>query len=199
MRKRCRRLLAKNTDDHGPRTTHCSLASIPEDGVFELHSNRPDDITSAPPASIINMSVNRNKLNWEWRLTATTSIGQKNRLNSFTPLQIASWLSNTRAASLLLQRGVLLDLPDHFGSTPLHSATCTGKTDAITLLRAGANPNIQDVNGETPAYAAAQLGHLTTLQILVKTAPMYISQTLTVKLLSMQPLRKAISTQYNSF
>lgn len=44
-----------------------------------------------------------------------------------------------------------MDSKDSAGSTPLHMAATYGQTAAVnTLLRLGANPKVQDIDGHTP-------------------------------------------------
>lgn len=62
--------------------------------------------------------------------------------------------------SLLMARGL-------FGMTPLHSAAAAGQDKAVTLLlEKGADPTLEDENGNTPMGAAMSEGHKETAQLL---------------------------------
>ena len=55
------------------------------------------------------------------------------------------------------------------GATPLYIASQEGHMDAVTLLlKANADPNIQDDKGATPLYLASQNGHTETVALLLK-------------------------------
>ena len=83
--------------------------------------------------------------------------------NDWTPLYIAAQKGHTEIVKHLLKKGALVN-PRAFavneyaavygatGSTPLHAASKYAIVKA--LLEAGANPNIKDANGNTPADCA---------------------------------------------
>ncbi|MEU3555383.1 ankyrin repeat domain-containing protein [Streptomyces fragilis] len=70
----------------------------------------------------------------------------------------------------LLRAGAGPDAPDTEGTTPLYAASVAGATDnALTLLAAGASPNIESGHGAegTPLCAAACWGHTDTVRALL--------------------------------
>ena len=60
-------------------------------------------------------------------------------------------------AALLVDRpGVNLDCGDREGDTPLHAAMVNGHAECVQLLLScGANPNLINHSGHTPAYYAS--------------------------------------------
>ncbi len=54
------------------------------------------------------------------------------------------------------------------GWTPLVTATVRGNVDAVEmLLKAGANPNLEDIYPQIPLYYAAREGHMRIMQMLL--------------------------------
>lgn len=68
-----------------------------------------------------------------------------------------------------LKRGAPVSCIDGNGWTPLHWATFKPSMDCLALLLAAkADPNIQNVDGESPLHVAAKLGHLDAQRALIK-------------------------------
>jgi ankyrin repeat protein len=76
----------------------------------------------------------------------------------WTPLMYAARQNAMRAVGALAEAGADLNLTDPDGTTALLVATINAHYDlAALLLQKGANPNIGDVTGMTPLYAAVDL------------------------------------------
>lgn len=83
-------------------------------------------------------------------LTTAAARGECNRVNS------------------LLWAGVDPNGRNNFGRTPLQVMMMGSTTVALTLLRAGADPNLKDSStGGTPLHDAARTGYLDTVKALV--------------------------------
>ena len=64
----------------------------------------------------------------------------------------------------------IVNQADYFGETPLHLASngATGHvTIAATLIAAGANVNVTNINGNTPLHFAAEDGHASIVSLLI--------------------------------
>jgi ankyrin repeat protein len=78
-----------------------------------------------------------------------------------TPLHWAARLGVTGATAILTQSGQAeINAQDDWGDTPLHLVIRHRRPleDVTALLRAGANPNVRNQQGLTPAYEALCLG-----------------------------------------
>ncbi len=68
---------------------------------------------------------------------------------------------------VLVGRGVDINARDVFLQTPLHHATIERRKDTVTwLLDHGADPDLTDDNGQTPADIAAEVGNVRTANLL---------------------------------
>lgn len=88
-----------------------------------------------------------------------------------TPLHIAIAHGNTQLIEYLisLMSCLSLDIYNNLKQTPLHLAVITGQAYIVgKLITAGANPNMPDRNGQTPAHLACQRSSLTCLEELFK-------------------------------
>ncbi|KAL9112035.1 MAG: hypothetical protein Q9227_003655 [Pyrenula ochraceoflavens] len=57
--------------------------------------------------------------------------------------------------AILIKHGAIIDIPDHWGTTPLHHAAQNGSSDMVRLqIEAGADVSICDVIGSTPLHEA---------------------------------------------
>ncbi|KAE8392553.1 ankyrin repeat-containing domain protein [Aspergillus alliaceus] len=74
-----------------------------------------------------------------------------------------------RVVSLLLQRGVNVNVQDSRGHTPLHIAAQHGHLGVVRLLLATEqiDVNARDHNGSTPLHMASEKGHVDVVQLLV--------------------------------
>ena len=80
--------------------------------------------------------------------------------NGLTPLQRCAALGNIPISQLLLERGVDANVRDRHGRSPLFAALAQADTAEVlvrSLIRAGADPELADVNGETPLGLALGL------------------------------------------
>uniref|UniRef100_W5MM23 Cyclin-dependent kinase 4 inhibitor D n=2 Tax=Lepisosteus oculatus TaxID=7918 RepID=W5MM23_LEPOC len=68
----------------------------------------------------------------------------------------------------MLQKGVHPDTPNEFGRTALQVMMMGSSAVARELLERGAEPNVRDRLGITPAHDAARTGFLDTLRVLVQ-------------------------------
>ena len=58
----------------------------------------------------------------------------KRGLDDMTPLMLAAWKNQKEVALLLLKAGANPNIPDYFGSTPLHMAAMWGNLDLVIAL-----------------------------------------------------------------
>ena len=92
-------------------------------------------------------------------------------LSHYRPLHIAIAHGNTQLIEYLisLMSCLSLDIYNNLKQTPLHLAVITGQAYIVgKLITAGANPNMPDRNGQTPAHLACQRSSLTCLEELFK-------------------------------
>ena len=92
-------------------------------------------------------------------------------LSYYRPLHIAIAHGNTQLIEYLisLMSCLSLDIYNNLKQTPLHLAVITGQAYIVgKLITAGANPNMPDRNGQTPAHLACQRSSLTCLEELFK-------------------------------
>ncbi|KAJ7316486.1 hypothetical protein JRQ81_002648 [Phrynocephalus forsythii] len=90
-------------------------------------------------------------------------------------IRAGDWLTGAAARGdvgevrrLLHQELVHPDSRNRFGKTALQVMMFGNIFVAQELLKEGANPNVQDESGTTPAHDAARTGFLDTLKILVE-------------------------------
>ncbi|MEM2128914.1 MAG: ankyrin repeat domain-containing protein [Candidatus Methanomethylicaceae archaeon] len=82
------------------------------------------------------------------------------RSDEKTPLHVAAEHSKTKIASLLLERGAIVDARDKDKRTPLHYAVESGHRNIVSLLLdCGAKVDARDEGGSTPLHYAARDGH----------------------------------------
>lgn len=86
-----------------------------------------------------------------------SSIEQGSSINitneyGWTALHISIVNNNNKTSRLLMELGADVNAQDNLGRTPLHFATIYDHTYEISplLISKGANPNIPDINGQTP-------------------------------------------------
>ena len=92
-------------------------------------------------------------------------------LSQYRPLHIAIAHGNTQLIEYLisLMSCLSLDIYNNLKQTPLHLAVITGQDYIVgKLVTAGANPNMPDRNGHTPAHLACQRSSLACLEELSK-------------------------------
>ncbi|CAL4124562.1 unnamed protein product, partial [Meganyctiphanes norvegica] len=86
-----------------------------------------------------------------------------------TPLREASWFDSVDVATMLIELGANVDIPDKFGHTPLMAATFKSKSLSIikALINARANVKITDNFGNTALHLAALLNKTAIAQLLL--------------------------------
>jgi ankyrin repeat protein len=78
-----------------------------------------------------------------------------------TPLHVAVFDRQTKAAACLIDHGANVNAPDVCGWTPLHTAANRGELPAAELLVAnGADINLKDKKGQTPLRLAEKYKHV---------------------------------------
>ncbi|KAL4160791.1 hypothetical protein PRNP1_001353 [Phytophthora ramorum] len=94
---------------------------------------------------------------------------------ALTPFHLAAARNNVLAVRKFLSRKTDVDCLGEMGyvglnrRTPLHWAAISGSAEAVdVLLRAGADPNFQDVRGRSPLHWAARLNKLEVVQLLLR-------------------------------
>eukprot|EP00698_Gefionella_okellyi_P005555 TRINITY_DN15060_c0_g1_i1.p1 TRINITY_DN15060_c0_g1~~TRINITY_DN15060_c0_g1_i1.p1 ORF type:complete len:1172 (+),score=237.92 TRINITY_DN15060_c0_g1_i1:70-3516(+) len=103
---------------------------------------------------LIGIMLNRNRDAVELRqkLEATAYFPEDNDVNNMTPLHV--YCSNAQNpvenVSLLVAKGISVNVRDSFSQTPLHYATLAGKAMVEELLNLGADINARDCYGQTP-------------------------------------------------
>ncbi len=112
------------------------------------------------------------------RLEATDLLTQNNPtfVNSyskdgFTALGLAAYFGYEEIARLLISRGADVNIPasNGFNVYPIHSAVASGNHSITKLLiNAGANINVTQQAGFTPLHAAAQLGDIELIILLLE-------------------------------
>ncbi|CAD0197845.1 unnamed protein product [Chrysodeixis includens] len=99
-------------------------------------------------------------------LNSADDIANYGSTEGVTPLHIASGHGNIELIELLLDYGAIIDVQDFDGDTPLHDAVLDLQTEAVvTLLHAGANPEIKnETGGYTPFHLACCRGYYPTVE-----------------------------------
>lgn len=88
--------------------------------------------------------------------------------NYWTPLCYASFIGNSKAVKLLIEKGANVNYKDSNGQTPLILASITGSIEEIALLlKAGADINGVDINNSTALIHASAKGNLLTVKYLI--------------------------------
>jgi len=88
-----------------------------------------------------------------------------------TALLIAAWFGHDECVKYLISRGAQLDIPNIYGSTPVHSAAWKNEVKCLaTLLENKSSSTARNTtgNGNTPLYLAAKAGSTECLRVLLK-------------------------------
>ena len=85
----------------------------------------------------------------------------------WTPLMVASFHGNERAAKLLIENGANPMARDRDGYTPLHWAALQGYPEVVARIAKHADCNVQSNSGLTPLLQAAARGHAAVVQLLL--------------------------------
>lgn len=82
-----------------------------------------------------------------------------------TALHVACQQNRAEVAELLLEAGAPIDARDHWGNTPLWRAVFNANGDpriVRMLVRAGADPDIENASGRTPRQLATTISNYDT-------------------------------------
>ena len=85
----------------------------------------------------------------------------------YSILHVAVEWDSPAAAEVLINAGVDLEAKTEQGKTPLFISASLGKKTTPLLIRAGADPNTANNDGETALMTAALTGELESIQMLV--------------------------------
>ncbi|XP_062837388.1 ankyrin-2 isoform X40 [Anolis carolinensis] len=98
--------------------------------------------------------------------------------SGFTPLHIAAHYGNVNVATLLLNRGAVVDFTARNGITPLHVASKRGNTNMVKLLLdRGGQIDAQTRDGLTPLHCAARSGHDQVVKLLLERGALLLPRT----------------------
>lgn len=86
----------------------------------------------------------------KWIAWNKETLDVRSSINGRTPLMTALFEEKSKQFKVLLEAGSNPDLTDNVGNTALHIAAQINKPGhALTLLKAGANPNVLNAQNET--------------------------------------------------
>ncbi|XP_033015988.1 ankyrin-2 isoform X49 [Lacerta agilis] len=98
--------------------------------------------------------------------------------SGFTPLHIAAHYGNVNVATLLLNRGAVVDFTARNGITPLHVASKRGNTNMVKLLLdRGGQIDAKTRDGLTPLHCAARSGHDQVVELLLERGAPLLART----------------------
>lgn len=107
-------------------------------------------------------------------LASDPSLVDAHSPDGFSPLGLAAFFGRPAVLNLLLNEGADPDAASRnpMRVAPLHSAGANGRPDISrdmtrALLRAGANPNVQQEGGWTPLHEAAAQGRMEIVELLL--------------------------------
>ncbi|XP_075980381.1 L-asparaginase-like isoform X2 [Anticarsia gemmatalis] len=118
----------------------------------ELSESSLDVLVPSLPGSPRSWIYNRNASQTSVEDVQTKKLKQAiDFLHHDDELLIAAELGDEEILQRLITRGVNIHVLDHLGRNAIHLAVCTGNRHAVlTLLNAGASPNVKDNVGMTP-------------------------------------------------
>ncbi|KAL0633451.1 hypothetical protein Q9L58_007664 [Maublancomyces gigas] len=97
------------------------------------------------------------------------SMSMKIEPESFHPIHAAAYFGIPSLTSLLLQKGVDVNVADLKGRTPLHWAVNRGRKEMVRfLVERGANMSTENIYGLTPLNSAAMYGYEEIARFLVE-------------------------------
>uniref|UniRef100_A0A803TPN6 Ankyrin 2 n=1 Tax=Anolis carolinensis TaxID=28377 RepID=A0A803TPN6_ANOCA len=98
-------------------------------------------------------------------------VQSKVKISGFTPLHIAAHYGNVNVATLLLNRGAVVDFTARNGITPLHVASKRGNTNMGEALVGSWR------DGLTPLHCAARSGHDQVVKLLLERGALLLPRT----------------------
>ena len=103
---------------------------------------------------------------------------QPDAINAYgcTPLHVACNNGQDVVVNILLQYNVSLNALNNRGQTPLHYAAYFphGALCMELLVKSGADPNIQDIEGRTPLHMTAMFGFYLRTETLISHGESYL-------------------------
>ena len=100
-----------------------------------------------------------------------SDINEKSDPNGDTLTHLVARIGSPDEMELLAASGARINEIGDMGYTPLHNAAIVGRLDIVEkLLVLGADPNIQDEEGNTPAIVALMGRHPEIADLLTKTS-----------------------------
>eukprot|EP00730_Choanoeca_flexa_P008470 TRINITY_DN12492_c0_g1_i1.p1 TRINITY_DN12492_c0_g1~~TRINITY_DN12492_c0_g1_i1.p1 ORF type:complete len:176 (+),score=20.98 TRINITY_DN12492_c0_g1_i1:65-592(+) len=150
--------------DHAEHSAHCNChkATVGVESLDEVKFAR----------SIVGAAANSDWPKVKSMLASGISATTQDR-DGYTALHYVARYNQPELCKALISSGCDVNATTRLGkATPLHRAAITGQTDVIrVLLRRGANPMLQDDDGQTAAHKAAMGKHRDCLQLLLSAAP----------------------------
>ena len=130
----------------------CQLAETMLAHGADLNAPQSNDDTP------IRAAVNRNRLCLIELLLAHGANVDTQGTNGSTSLMVAAAANAEAMTRLLLTRHADMNIQNHDGNTALHFAVWNGKNKRLVqeLMARGANPNLRNVNAETPLSLARE-------------------------------------------
>lgn len=124
----------------------------------------------APPVSALVDAATAGKANVLRKLIRQGGdVNGTDHGRSGRPASAAAAHGHLECLRILLDAGAGLDMPNAYGSTPMHDAAYSGELGCVTeLLKRGASPNPTDANGNTPIVAACAAGHVSVVKTLLE-------------------------------
>ncbi|XP_069687335.1 uncharacterized protein [Periplaneta americana] len=89
----------------------------------------------------------------------------------YTPMQIAAFYGHLPIVKHFVENGAILTTLNSYGHTVLHSAAYNGHVSIVEYLceeNVGLQVDVRDKDGKTALYFAAERGHLSTVQCLLR-------------------------------
>lgn len=117
-------------------------------------------------------------------------------------MHIASSEGHVEIAELLLSCGHAIDIEakTDMKRTPLHWAANFGHLEMVELLlEAGADPNVQDSDGNSPLHLCAQNGHAASVNLLIVASSDMLLQNLAGKIPSELASNIEVASLLSSF
>ena len=102
-------------------------------------------------------------------LAAGSDVREKTSITMFTPLHLAVIYGHEKIIQLLFSHKAIINSKNKTGGTPLLFASQQGQlASVVTLLQAGADPFLSDVDGSLPIHRAASECQSEVVRILIE-------------------------------